>query len=137
MTAAVVENMEHKKARAEEANLLLEGLDEVTQKALYIATKMVLAKRDTEEGTKKARNCLKCNSRLLNLKDNVVNTCEVCGQQHLVDFYTNNTIVLTAAERPELRKRPGTPKPEQPKREQNQEAFNKRLAKFREKWKEY
>ena len=52
-------------------------------------------------------------------------------------FYTNNTIVLTAAERPELRKRPGTPKPEQPKREQNQEAFNKRLAKFREKWKEY
>ena len=55
MTAAVVENMEHKKARAEEANLLLEGLDEVTQKALYIATKMVLAKRDTEEGTKKRR----------------------------------------------------------------------------------
>ena len=45
MTAAAVENMEHKKARAEEANLLLEGLDEVTQKALYIATKMVLAKR--------------------------------------------------------------------------------------------
>lgn len=40
--------------RAEEANLLLEGLDEVTQKALYIATKMVLAKRDTEEGTKKS-----------------------------------------------------------------------------------
>ena len=54
MTAAVVENMEHKKASAEEANLLLEGLDEVTQKALYIATKMVLAKRDTEEGTKKS-----------------------------------------------------------------------------------
>ena len=53
MTAAAVENMEHKKAR-EEANLLLEGLDEVTQKALYIATKMVLAKRDTEEGTKKS-----------------------------------------------------------------------------------
>ena len=41
MTAATVERMEHKKARAEEANLLLEGLDEVTQKALYIATKMV------------------------------------------------------------------------------------------------
>lgn len=54
MTAAVVENMERKKARAEEANLLLEGLDEVTQKALYIATKMVLAKRDTEEGTGKS-----------------------------------------------------------------------------------
>jgi len=54
MTAATVERMEHEKARAEEANLLLEGLDEVTQKALYIATKMVLAKRDTEEGTKKS-----------------------------------------------------------------------------------
>uniref|UniRef100_UPI001A9B8D95 hypothetical protein n=1 Tax=Dorea longicatena TaxID=88431 RepID=UPI001A9B8D95 len=97
----------------------------------------LILKRIASKGNKKARNCLKCNSRLLNLKDNVVNTCEVCGQQHLVDFYTNNTIVLTAAERPELRKRPGTPKPEQPKREQNQEAFNKRLAKFREKWKEY
>lgn len=88
----------------------------------------MILKRIASKGNKKARNCLKCNSRLLNLKDNVVNTCEVCGQQHLVDFYTNNTIVLTAAERPELRKRPGTPKPEQPKREQNQEAFNKRLA---------
>lgn len=97
----------------------------------------MILKRIASKGNKKARNCLKCNSRLLNLKDNVVNTCEVCGQQHLVDFYTNNTIVLTAAERPELRKRPGTPKPEQPKREQSQEAFNKRLAKFREKWKEY
>ena len=41
MTAATVERMEHKKARAEEASLLLEELDEVTQKALYIATKMV------------------------------------------------------------------------------------------------
>lgn len=54
MTAATVERMERKKARAEEANLLLEGLDEVTQKALYIAAKMVLAKRDTEEGTGKS-----------------------------------------------------------------------------------
>lgn len=46
MTAATVERMEHKKARAEEANLLLEGLDEVTQKiALYIATKGISKKR--------------------------------------------------------------------------------------------
>lgn len=51
MAAAVVESMEHKKARAEEANLILQDLDEVTQKAIYIATKIVLAKRDTEEGT--------------------------------------------------------------------------------------
>lgn len=82
----------------------------------------MILKRIASKGNKKARNCLKCNSRLLNLKDNVVNTCEVCGQQHLVDFYTNNTIVLTAAERPELRKRPGTPKPEQPGRQQYRKA---------------
>lgn len=97
----------------------------------------MILKRIASKSNKKARSCLKCNSRLQNLKDNVVNTCEVCGQQHLVDLYTNNTIVLTAAERPELRKRPGTPKQEQPGREHNQEAFNKRLEKFREKWKEY
>lgn len=50
MAATVVENIKRKKARAEEANLLIEGLDEVTQKAVYIATKMFLAQRDTEEG---------------------------------------------------------------------------------------
>lgn len=50
---AAVETIEHKKARVDEANILLNGLDEVTQKALYIATKMFLAKRDTEEGTGK------------------------------------------------------------------------------------
>ena len=50
MTAAVVESIERKKARAEEANALIEDLDEVTKKAVYIATKMVLARRDTEEG---------------------------------------------------------------------------------------
>lgn len=50
MATAVVESIERKKARAEEANALIEGLDEVTKKAVYIATKMVLARRDTEEG---------------------------------------------------------------------------------------
>lgn len=48
--ATVAESIERKKARAEEANVLIEGLDEVTQKAVYIATKMFLAQRDTEEG---------------------------------------------------------------------------------------
>lgn len=48
--AAVIESIERKKARAEEANVLIEGLDEVTKKAVYIATKMFLAQRDTEEG---------------------------------------------------------------------------------------
>ena len=92
-------------------------------------------KRIASKSNKKARNCLKCNRRLTNLKDNVVNTCEGCGQQHLVDFYTNNTIVLTVAERPELRRRPGEPKAEDPEHEQNQEAFNKALEAFRKKWK--
>ena len=91
-------------------------------------------KRIANKSNRKARNCLKCNRRLKNLKDNVVNTCEGCGQQHLVDFYTNNTIVLTVAERPELRRRPGEPKEVSPEYAQNQEAFNKRLERFRKKW---
>lgn len=91
-------------------------------------------KRIASKSNRKARNCLKCNRRLTNLKDNVVNTCEGCGQQHLVDFYTNNTIVLTVAERPELRRRPGESK-EEPKHEQNQAAFNEALEEFRNKWK--
>lgn len=92
-------------------------------------------KRIASKSNKKARNCLKCNRRLTNLKDNVVNTCEGCGQQHLVDFYTNNTIVLTVAERPELRRRPGEQKAADPEHEQNQEAFKEDLAAFRKKWK--
>lgn len=50
MAAAVVESIERKKARAEEANILIGQLDEVTQKAVYIATNMFLAAKDTEEG---------------------------------------------------------------------------------------
>ena len=45
--AAAVESLERKKARVEEANALLSQLDEVTQKAVYIATSMFLAKKDT------------------------------------------------------------------------------------------
>ena len=45
--AAAVERLERKKARVEEANALLSQLDEVTQKAVYIATTMFLAKKDT------------------------------------------------------------------------------------------
>lgn len=48
--AAVAESIEKKKARADEANILLSQLDEVTQKAVYIATNMFLAAKDTEEG---------------------------------------------------------------------------------------
>lgn len=43
----VAENLGHKKARINEANILLSQLDEVTQKAVYIATNMLLAKKDT------------------------------------------------------------------------------------------
>lgn len=45
--AAVAESLESKKARVEEANAILSQLDEVTQKAVYIATTMFLAKKDT------------------------------------------------------------------------------------------
>lgn len=45
MTAA--ESLERKKKRVEEANDILSQLDEVTQKAVYIATTMFLAKKDT------------------------------------------------------------------------------------------
>lgn len=92
-------------------------------------------KRIANKSNKKARNCLKCNKRLTNLRDNIVNTCEGCGQQHLVDFCTNNTIVLTVAERPELRRRPGEPKAPAPEHEQSREAFNEALAEFRKEWK--
>jgi len=49
MAEAVTKAIEKKKARADEANLLVEQLDEVTRKALYIATTMFLAAKDTEE----------------------------------------------------------------------------------------
>lgn len=45
--AAVAESLESKKERVEEANAILSQLDEVTQKAVYIATTMFLAKKDT------------------------------------------------------------------------------------------
>lgn len=44
---AVAESLERKKERVEEANAILSQLDEVTQKAVYIATTMFLAKKDT------------------------------------------------------------------------------------------
>lgn len=48
--AAVIESLDKKKARADEANILLSQLDEVTQKAVYIATNMFLAAKDTNTG---------------------------------------------------------------------------------------
>lgn len=54
--------------------------------------------------SKRARKCLKCGSELKKLKDDVINTCQECGQQHYVDI-TGNSLALTVYERPELRHR--------------------------------
>ncbi len=65
-------------------------------------------KRIIGRHTKKYRTCLRC-ARPIDrlLKDDEVYTCESCGQQHLVDVYPER-IVLTVAERPEIRRRPVT-----------------------------
>lgn len=46
------EPLEKKKERISEADALLSQLDEVTQKAVYIATTMFLAAKDTREDKK-------------------------------------------------------------------------------------
>ncbi|MDU7027495.1 hypothetical protein [uncultured Robinsoniella sp.] len=56
-------------------------------------------------GAKRHKKCLKCNAVIQGrLKDDVDYICPVCGQIHLVDVY-DKFIHLTAAERPEERKR--------------------------------
>lgn len=50
--STVAEPLEKKKERVLEANALLSQLDEVTQKAVYIATTMFLAAKDTREDEK-------------------------------------------------------------------------------------
>jgi hypothetical protein len=47
--AAAVMSMDKRKARADEALELTNKLDIVTQKALYIATQMFLASKETRE----------------------------------------------------------------------------------------
>lgn len=54
MAAVIEKPLEQKKARVEEANVLIEGLDEVTRKAVYIATKMFLAQRDTADSVERS-----------------------------------------------------------------------------------
>lgn len=84
----------------------------------------------------KSKTCLRCGYELEGLKDNVEHTCAHCGQKHLVDFY-GKTLVLTAAERPELRHR----SPEKTEsagsysqKKKDQKAFDKGLERFRKKW---
>ena len=55
---------------------------------------------------KKYKSCLKCGRPIDKvLRDDEVYTCERCGQQHLIDVY-KDTIVITVAERPDIRRRP-------------------------------
>lgn len=68
-----------------------------------MAVKRIIPRR-----TKKYRTCLRCCQPIDRLlKDDEVYTCESCGQRHLVDVYPER-IVLTVAERPEIRRRPVT-----------------------------
>lgn len=66
-----------------------------------MAIKRIIGRYD-----KRFRSCIKCGLFIDRvLKDDEVYTCERCGQQHLIDVYVDR-IVLTAAERPEIRRRP-------------------------------
>lgn len=62
-------------------------------------------KRIMGKGYRKYRKCLRCNTPIeAALWDDMVYTCSKCGQQHYVDVY-KKSIVLTVAERPDVRKR--------------------------------
>lgn len=62
-------------------------------------------KRITGRHTKKYRTCLRCGQPIDRaLKDDEVYTCGSCGQQHYVDIFSDS-IVLTAAEYAEFRRR--------------------------------
>lgn len=62
-------------------------------------------KRIMGKGYRKYRKCLRCNAPIeAALWDDTVYTCPKCGQQHYVDVY-KKSIVLTVAERPDVRKR--------------------------------
>lgn len=88
---------------------------------------------------KKNKKCLQCGRLMVGLKDNEVHRCGACGQKHYVDIYST-TLVLTAAERKDLRHRT-EPKsqddPEVVQKKKDQDEFKKRLAEFRSKWGRY
>lgn len=65
-------------------------------------------KRIIGRHNKKYRSCLNCGQHIDRiLRDDEVYTCECCGQQHLIDVY-QDSIAMTVAERPEIRRRPAT-----------------------------
>lgn len=63
-------------------------------------------KRSYNIENKKGSRCLKCGEQLLPyaMRDNTVCTCNKCGQKMTVDRY-GQTVILTVAERPEIRHR--------------------------------
>lgn len=87
----------------------------------------MILKRAGSIKNKKNKKCLQCGRLMVGLKDNEVHKCGFCGQKHYVDIY-GTTLVLTAAERKDLRHRT------EPK---SQDEFKKRLAEFRSKWGRY
>lgn len=85
---------------------------------------------------KKHKHCLQYGRVLVGLKDNTEHECSFCGQKHFVDIY-GTTLVLTAAERPDLRHRTEPKNPDDPEvvqKKKNQDEFKKNLAIFRSKW---
>ena len=62
-------------------------------------------KKSFSKTDQKHRTCLSCNHKIEErLKDNTIHKCVRCGQKHFVDVYSD-VIVLTVAERPEIRRR--------------------------------
>lgn len=62
-------------------------------------------KRVIGRNSEKFKTCLNCNQPIgMRLKDDYNYFCRKCGQEHFVDIY-ENSIVLTKAEYPQLRRR--------------------------------
>lgn len=64
----------------------------------------MILKRVGSIKNKKNKKCLQCGRLMVGLKDNEVHRCGACGQKHYVDIY-GTTLVLTVAERKDLRHR--------------------------------
>ena len=90
----------------------------------------MILKRVGSIKNKKNKKCLQCGRLMVGLKDNEVHRCGACGQKHYVDIY-GTTLVLTAAERKDLRHRT-EPKsqddPEVVQKKKDQDEFKKRLT---------
>lgn len=66
---------------------------------------MIIKRVVRRYGANKYKRCLKCDTIIRErLVDDADYICPVCGQWHLVDVY-DKFIHLTAAERPDVRKR--------------------------------